>query len=86
LWRAKSGGPGDKAGLKPTQRDEFGDIAWGDLIVAVDGRAVESVEELLTVVESRNIGDTVKLKVTRDLRTTAQEDVELTVKLEAESD
>ena len=79
------GGPGDKAGLLPTRRDEAGDIVWGDLIVEVDGREVESVEELLTVVESHDVGDMVKLTVIRDLRTTAQKSVDLTVNLEAES-
>jgi S1-C subfamily serine protease len=84
VGRVTPGGPGDKAGLLPTRRDEFGDIAWGDLIVAVDGRAVESMDELLTVIEGHEIGDTVKLTVIRDLRTTAQKSLELTVKLEAE--
>ena len=86
VGRVTPNGPGDNAGLLPTRRDESGDILWGDVIVKVDGRVVESVEELLTVVEGHNVGDTVKLTVNRDLRTTAQKSVDLTVKLEAESD
>jgi S1-C subfamily serine protease len=86
VGRVKPGGPGDKVGILPTRRDEAGDIVWGDLIVEIDGRAVESVEELLTVVESHDIGENVKLTVIRDLRTTAQKSVDLTVKLEAETD
>jgi S1-C subfamily serine protease len=80
------GGPGAKAGLLPTRRDEAGDIVWGDLIVEIDGRVVESVEELLTVVESHAVGDSVKLTAIRDLRTTGQKSVDLIVKLEADSD
>jgi S1-C subfamily serine protease len=86
VGRVTPDGPGDKAGLRPTRRDEAGDIVWGDLIVEIDGRVVESVEELLTVVESHDVGETVKLTVIRDLRTTSQTSVDLTVKLEADSD
>jgi S1-C subfamily serine protease len=86
VGRLTPGGPGDKAGLLPTRRNEAGDIVWGDLIVAVDGRAVESVDELLTVIEGRDVGDTVKLKVIRGLRTTAEATRELEVKLAAESE
>jgi S1-C subfamily serine protease len=80
------GGPGDQAGLLPTRRNEMGTIEWGDLIVAVDGREVESVDELLTVIEGHDIGDTVKLTVVRGLRTTAEEKLEISVKLAAEPD
>jgi S1-C subfamily serine protease len=79
-----SGGAGDQAGLLPTRRNDMGMIEWGDLIVAVDGRAVESVDELLTVIEGHDIGDTVKLTVVRGLRTTAEEKLEISVKLAAE--
>jgi S1-C subfamily serine protease len=86
VGRVAQGGPGEKAGLQPTQRDEAGDIVWGDLIVAVDGRAVESVDELISVIEGHEIGDKVKLEVVRGLRTTGQETRTLTVPLEAESE
>jgi len=86
VGRVAPDGPGEKAGLQPTQRDEAGDIVWGDLIVAVDGRAVESVDELISVIEGHEIGDKVKLEVVRGLRTTGQETRTLTVPLEAESE
>jgi S1-C subfamily serine protease len=86
IGRVSPDGPADRAGLLPTRRDEAGDIAWGDLIVAVDGRAVETVDELLTVIENRQVGDAVKLSVVRDLRGAGQETLELEVKLAAEGD
>jgi S1-C subfamily serine protease len=86
VGRVAPDGPGEKAGLQPTQRDEAGDIVWGDLIVAVGGRAVESVDELLSVIEGHEIGDKVKLEVVRGLRTTSRETQTLTVQLEAETE
>ncbi|HEX5104838.1 MAG TPA: trypsin-like peptidase domain-containing protein [Pirellulaceae bacterium] len=86
IGRVSPGGPADEVGLLPTRRDEWGDISWGDLIVAVDGRAVESVDELLTVLENHNVGDSVKLKIRRGLRSTAEKALEVTIRLEAEAD
>jgi S1-C subfamily serine protease len=86
VGRVTPDGPGDQAGLLPTRRDASGDIVWGDLIVAVDGRKVESVDELLTVVENRQVGETVKLTVVRALRAADQQSLDIEVKLAAESD
>jgi S1-C subfamily serine protease len=46
-------GPADKAGLKPTRRDEFGRIRWGDIITAVDEHRVQTAKELFNVIESQ---------------------------------
>src|SRR5688500_8965 len=47
VGRVEPGSPAAKAGILPTRRNDTGDVAWGDLIVAVDGRPVESVEVFL---------------------------------------
>jgi S1-C subfamily serine protease len=52
-------GPAAKAGIQPTRRDADGDIVYGDLITAIDGKPVKSVDELLTEVEGHAPGDTV---------------------------
>jgi S1-C subfamily serine protease len=60
------GSPAARAGLEPTRRDEDGQIQLGDLIVAVDGKNVESVNELLDLLEPHQSGDTVEVRVARN--------------------
>jgi S1-C subfamily serine protease len=59
------GGAGEKAGLQPTTRDELGRLHLGDLIVAIDGRAVGRVDDLLNQLEARKVGDRVAVTVRR---------------------
>jgi S1-C subfamily serine protease len=58
--------PVAKAGLRPITRDSQGRIKLGDVIVAIDGRKVESVNDLYLALEQYKVGDTVKLTVLRD--------------------
>jgi S1-C subfamily serine protease len=51
------GGPADRAGLRPE-----------DLIVELDGKPIEGMDELQRVVVSELIGRTVRLKVVREGR------------------
>jgi S1-C subfamily serine protease len=82
-------GPAQKAGLKgprivprTTQRDgvvyEYRvlDRSAADLIVAVDGEKVATVDDFLTIIDSRKPGQTVKITVIR-----AKEEVVVPVKL-----
>src|SRR5262249_46865359 len=57
--RVQPGGAAAAAGLRPTRRDAGGDIEWGDLIVAVAGKAVESRDDLLMMIENQSVGDQV---------------------------
>lgn len=59
-------GSAAKAGLRPTRRDASGQVKLGDVIVAVDGKRVESVNDLFLIMEQYRIGDAVTLTVTRD--------------------
>jgi S1-C subfamily serine protease len=59
-------GPAAKAGLQGTFRDRYGALVLGDVILDVDGAAVNSVEDLLAAVEEKHPGDAVKLRVARD--------------------
>ena len=72
-------GPADQAGLQGfklvktrTQRGPFVyeqtrvDQSQADLIVAVDGQAVSSVDQFMTIVETRQPGDEVVVTVVRD--------------------
>jgi putative serine protease PepD len=50
-----NGGPADKAGLKA-----------GDLIIAIDGVEVNTSDELIVAIRSRNVGDKVEIKFKRN--------------------
>jgi putative serine protease PepD len=49
------GGPADKAGLKA-----------GDLILEIDGVEINTSDELIVAIRSRNVGDKVKIKYKRN--------------------
>jgi S1-C subfamily serine protease len=63
-----SDGPAAKAGIRSTRRLQGGRIDLGDVVVAIDGRPVRSVEELLTALDRYQVGDRVKVTVLRDGR------------------
>jgi S1-C subfamily serine protease len=81
--KVDSGGPADEAGILPTRRTPDGDVLLGDLIVAVDGKPVEEVESLLNMLDNHQIGDQVKLTITRNPRGTDESNLEVTVTLAA---
>ena len=56
-------GPADKAGLRPTTRDENGDVQFGDLITAVDGKPIQKMSDLDAALDTHKIGDTVTVTV-----------------------
>ncbi len=70
----EKGGPADRAGLRPIQVvvERFGrfyrtrpDPESADLIVAIDGHQVRSVDDLLSAVEAHQPGETAKVTVIR---------------------
>jgi S1-C subfamily serine protease len=73
--RLTPGGPAEKAGLKGPQEQmlQRGTLTYrvldrskADLIVAIDGRKVRTLDEMLSYVESKKAGDKVTLKVIRE--------------------
>jgi len=75
--RLVPGGAAERAGLRGprVQRVRQGPFVYertdrsaADLIVAVDGKKVRTVDEFLTAIESRKPGDTVQITVVRDGR------------------
>jgi S1-C subfamily serine protease len=61
-----SGGAAEAAGIQPTQQTAEGGIAWGDLIIAIDGKPVHDVKTLAQIVASKKVGDVVKVTIERD--------------------
>ena len=55
-----------KAGLRPTQREGSGRVRLGDVITAVDGKKVESPNELFILLENYKVGDVVSISLLRD--------------------
>jgi S1-C subfamily serine protease len=72
------GSAAEKAGLRPTRRDENGRVRLGDFIVAVDGEEVETRDDLLHRLEQKAVGASIMLQVRR-----GDEVVELPVSVQA---
>lgn len=73
-----SGGPADEANLLPTRRDARGEIVLGDIIIAIDNKKTSESKDLFRILDSRKIGDTVRLTVRRP-----DGEIEVDVKLQA---
>jgi S1-C subfamily serine protease len=68
--------PAEKAGLRPTARDETGQIRLGDIIVAVDGQEIESADDFAAELEEKAVGTVVRLRLRR-----GQQELEIPVTL-----
>src|SRR5229473_2782889 len=55
-----------KAGIQPTRRESSGRIRLGDVIVAIDGKKVESPNDLFLLLEKYKVGDVVAVSLLRD--------------------
>ena len=82
--RVDRGGAAARAGIRPTRRSPDGEILWGDLIVAVDSKPLGGVDDLLSALDGRSVGDQIKLTLLRDLGTDDEQSLEVAVTLAAE--
>jgi S1-C subfamily serine protease len=61
------GGPAAHAHLRPTRRDPVtGRLILGDVIVSVDGKPVQSVDDLVDILEQHKVGDRVRVTFVRN--------------------
>jgi S1-C subfamily serine protease len=58
-----------KAGIQPTRRDAEGRLRLGDIITAVDGKKVESSNDLYLALEKYKVGDAITLSTLRNGKT-----------------
>ena len=77
VLRAVPGSPAAAAGLQGVQVQPDGSIVPGDIIVAVEGTAIDSVARLTSRLDDYAVGDTVRLTILRngqkiDVRVTLQ--------------
>jgi S1-C subfamily serine protease len=80
VLKVEAGSPAEAAGLRAARSAPNGGIVAGDVITAVDGKAVDSVARLVNRLDEHKVGDTIKLTVMRDGKPT-----ELTATLKAGS-
>ncbi|PXW83866.1 DegP2 peptidase [Nitrosomonas sp. Nm84] len=59
------GSAADSAGLKGATLTPEGNIIANDIIIAVEGKSIDSVDKLLARIDSYKVGDTVKITVLR---------------------
>jgi S1-C subfamily serine protease len=59
-------GAAAKAGMRATQRDSLGRVKLGDVIVAIDGKQTNSVNDLFLILEQYKVGDSVTVTVLRE--------------------
>lgn len=59
-------GSAGMAGLKGMTQDQFGRIFLGDIILSVDGKEVNSLDDIYQVLDTKKIGDIVEVKYSRE--------------------
>jgi S1-C subfamily serine protease len=72
LVQVQPGGPAAKAGLQPFRRGKGTEIVPGDVITAVNDEAVAGMDDMLSLLEKRQPGDSVTLTVWRAGQTRKQ--------------
>lgn len=65
ILKVEAGSSAAAAGLRGTSIDRNGAMILGDIIVAIDDEAVETVSDLVQVLDERSIGDQVTLTIVR---------------------
>ena len=55
-----------RAGIRPTRREGSGRVRLGDVITAIDGKKVESPNELFLLLEKYKVGDSVAISLLRE--------------------
>lgn len=59
-------GAAQRAGLRGLQQDSSGGIVFGDIITAIDGTPLNSMDDLYRFLDKKQINDTVQLELFRD--------------------
>lgn len=66
ILELQPGGAAARAGLRPTMRNQWGDVVYGDVIVSVDGESVENNEDLIEYLDkNKTVGDKVNIRFIR---------------------
>ena len=68
IGKVARGGSADRAGLRGVRETVTGRIELGDVLVAVEGKAVDTMDDLMDAMEKYKVGDRVKVDVLRNNR------------------
>ncbi len=66
IVRVTPGGPADKAGLQSTLRDRQGNFILGDIILAINDKQVDNMNQLSAELGEYKTGDEIKVTLDRD--------------------
>jgi S1-C subfamily serine protease len=65
IGKVSRGGSADRAGLRGARETQAGRIELGDIVVAIDGKTVETIDDMMDVMEAHKVGDQVTLDIIR---------------------
>jgi len=65
IGKVARGGSADRAGLRGARETQTGRIELGDIVVAIDGKPVETIDDMMDLMEARKVGDQVTLDIIR---------------------
>lgn len=68
IIQVEAGTAAETAGLRGTRRDRSGRIVLGDIIIGIDNTPVRTSDDLLTILEQHQVGDTVSVSIIRSKR------------------
>jgi hypothetical protein len=68
IGRVTQGGAADRAGLRGARETPTGRIELGDIVVAVAGKPVTTIDELMAVLEDHKVGEQVTVEILRGNR------------------
>jgi S1-C subfamily serine protease len=66
VLRVTPGSPAEAAGIRGARIQENGTVVPGDIILEIDGTPVDGVARLLSRLDERRVGETVRLTLMRD--------------------
>jgi S1-C subfamily serine protease len=66
IGKVARGGGADRAGLRGVRETATGRIELGDILVAVEGKPVETIDDLMDAMEKYRVGDRVRVDVIRN--------------------
>lgn len=65
ILQAAPGGAAATAGLRGLQQTVDGEVSLGDIIMSIDGEAVNVVDDLYRILDKHQVGDVIKVEVFR---------------------
>jgi protease Do-like 1, chloroplastic len=76
IGKVVRGSGAERAGLRGARETVTGRVELGDIIVGIDGKSIETIEDMLDLLEQRKIGDQVMVEI---LRANSRQQVSVTL-------